>query len=243
MRIAITQPTFLPWLGWFDIAAQADELIVLDTVQFEKRSWQQRNRIVTRDGLQMITVPVLSKGRQGQPIHEVRVADTEVPTNLLRTVRMNYSRAPHFGAVFEELEDLVPRLFSTGLLVEVNEGLIDFLSRWLGIATPRIRASQVCASGSRGEYLAALCAARGADTYLSTPGASDYLREDLEHFSERGVRVMLHEFRHPQYRQLWEPFVPFASALDLVMMFGNDSGSFLATARGAWTELAAHSGR
>jgi hypothetical protein len=229
-------------MGWFDILAQADELIFLDTVQFEKRSWQQRNRIVTRDGLQMITIPVLSKGRQGQAIYEVRLADADSPERLLRTLRMNYAKAPYFRAVFGELEELLPRIFSTGLLIEVNEGLIDFLARWLGIATPRIRASEVAASGSRGEYLSAICAARGADTYLSTRGAADYLREDLVRFRERRIRVMIHDYEHPRYSQLWEPFAPFASALDAVMMLGPDSGQLLAASHGRWTELSASSG-
>lgn len=242
MRIAITQPTFLPWVGWFDILSQADESIVLDTVQFEKRSWQQRNRIVSRDGLQVITVPVLSKGRQGQAIHEVRLTDAGTPEKLLRTLRTNYARAPHFGPVFDELEDLVPRLFHTGLLIEVNEGLIDFLSRWLGIVTPRIRASQVTASGARGEYLAAICAARGADTYLSTRGAADYLSEDLVHFEQHRIQVLLHDYDHPRYPQLHEPFTPFASALDLVMMLGPESGQLLMDSRGGWTKLSTPSG-
>lgn len=237
MRIAITQPTFLPWIGWFDILAQADEFIVLDTVQFEKRSWQQRNRILTSQGLQMLTVPVLSKGRQGQTIGEVRLAETDPPDKLLRTLRMNYAKAPFFRPVFDELEDLIPRLFRTGLLIEVNLGLIDLLSRWLGITTPRVHASKVDAAGDRGQYLAGICEARGADTYLSTLGAGDYLREDLVHFERRNVRVMLHDYVHPHYPQLWEPFTPFASALDLVMMLGPESGGVLAGSKGGWTEL------
>lgn len=242
MRIAITQPTFLPWLGWFDILAQADELIILDTVQFEKRSWQQRNRIVTSAGLQMLTVSVLSKGCRGQAIRDVRLTETGPPEKLLRALQTNYAKAPYFSPVFEELEELVTRLFSTGLLVELNEGLIDLLSRWLSVGTPRVRASELDVSGDRGEYLAAICAERGANTYLSTRGAADYLREDLVHFGERDVRVMLHDYDHPTYSQLSEPFTPFASALDLVMMLGPDSGEFLRVNRGGWTALAATTG-
>lgn len=239
MRIVITQPTFLPWLGWFDIIAQADDLVFLDTVQFEKRSWQQRNQIVTREGLQMLTVPVLSKGRRGQAIHEVRLTETNPPDKLLKTLQVNYAKAPYFKPVFEELEDLIPRLFRTGRLIEVNEGLIDLLFRWLGVATPSVRASHLNASGDRGEYLAAICAERGADTYLSTRGAADYLLEDLPHFKKRDVRVMLHQYEHPIYPQTSKPFLPFASALDLVMMLGPESGEFLRANRGSWTELVA----
>ena len=63
MRVAISQPTYLPWLGYFDLIDQVDVFVLLDDVQFEKQSWQQRNRIKTPAGLQWLTVPVIFRGR------------------------------------------------------------------------------------------------------------------------------------------------------------------------------------
>ena len=67
MKIAIAQPTYLPWLGYFDLIDQVDAFVFLDNVQFEKQSWQQRNRIKTPTGLQWLTVPVAFRGRPEWP--------------------------------------------------------------------------------------------------------------------------------------------------------------------------------
>ena len=75
MTIAISQPTYLPWLGYFDLIDQSDTFVLLDSVQFEKQSWQQRNRIKTPSGLLWLTVPVVFRGRLEQRIHEVEIRD------------------------------------------------------------------------------------------------------------------------------------------------------------------------
>src|SRR3990167_8474438 len=71
--IAIMQPTYLPWMGYFDLMDQCDVFVLLDSVQFERRSWQQRNRIKTPQGELWLTVPVLSKGRREQKICQVEI--------------------------------------------------------------------------------------------------------------------------------------------------------------------------
>ena len=227
MRCMISQPTFLPWLGWFDLADQADLLILLDTVQFDKRSWQQRNRIRTAKGLEYVSVPVKSAGRFDQVIADVELADPAFGTRLLRTLRANYARAPHFAPVMAELETALPGLVATGSLAALNEGLIRLLAGWLGIDTPIRRASAIGAGGTRGEHLALLCKAVGASDYLSTAGAEEYLREDAAHFARRGITVHLHEYDHPEYTQLHAPFLPYACALDLVMMEGRGAGAVM----------------
>ncbi len=224
MRCMISQPTFLPWLGWFDLADYADLLILLDTVQFDKRSWQQRNRIRTARGLEYVTVPVRTSGRRHQAIYEVEMSDPDFENRLLRTLRANYAHAPHFKPVMSDLESDLPGLIATGRLAALNEGLIRILARWLGIETPMCRATEIGVGGRRGEHLALLCEAVGATEYLSTSGAEDYLREDATHFDTRGIMITLHEYVHPEYQQLRSPFFSHASALDLVMMEGPDSG-------------------
>lgn len=238
IRCAVSQPSFLPWIGWFDIFDQADRMVLLDTVQFEKQSWQQRNRITTGSGLLTVTVPVITKGRSMQRIREVELARSNFARKFLSTLQMNYSRAPHFEDVYGELEIMLPDLVATERLCELNVGLIEWLARRLGITTRTMRASESDATGTRGEYVAQLCATLGAAEYLSTVGAAAYLREDLPSFESRGIRVLIHAYEHPEYPQTHRPFVPYASALDLVMMLGPDSGEFLRANRGGWTELA-----
>lgn len=227
MRCMISQPTFLPWLGWFDLADQAQALVLLDTVQFDKRSWQQRNRIRTAKGLEFVTVPVTTAGRFTQTIAEVPLADPAFGTRLLRSLRANYARAPFFAPVMAELEQTIPPAIATGMLVDLNEALIRLLARWMGITTPMQRASALGAGGKRGEHLALLCKTVGAREYLSTAGAQEYLSEDHAHFTARGISVWLHEYMPPEYPQMHAPFLPYASALDLVMMTGHGSGDIM----------------
>lgn len=237
MRCAIAQPTFLPWLGWFDIFDQADEMVLLDTVQFSKQSWQQRNRIRTANGPLLISVPVQTRGRPKQSIQEVEIADKSFGVKFLRTLQMNYAKAPFFDSVFEQLSDELPPRFEEGRLSRLNEELIAIIARWLDITTPVRRASELPFSGGRGEYLSEICVGLGASEYLSTAGAREYLLEDLSHFTRRGVTVLMHDYQHPEYVQLGKPFLASASAIDLVMMYGPSSGDVMRSSSGTWTPL------
>src|SRR5271155_2267040 len=96
MRVAITQPTYLPWLGYFDLIDQVDAFVLLDSVQFEKQSWQQRNRIKTPNGLQWLTAPVRTKGRSAQLIKDVEIAETDFYIKHLNLIQTNYRNAPFF---------------------------------------------------------------------------------------------------------------------------------------------------
>ena len=237
MRCAISQPTFLPWLGWFDIASQVDLVVILDTVPFAKRSWQQRNRIRTADGLHMVTVPVYSSGKFLQNISDVKVADPGFGESFLRTIQGTYGRAPHFSDVFADLKSTLENSLAGGSLLSLNFGLTSFLARWLRVNTPFVMAASVPAKGKRGDYLAEICAAVGANDYYSTAGASEYLKKDLPAFEARNIQIFIHDYVHPTYRQLHEPFMSHASALDLVMMTGPESSAILKSSPGKWVPI------
>ena len=104
MKVAISQPTYLPWSGYFDLIDQVDVFILLDDVQFEKQSWQQRNRIKTPVGLQWLTVPVVFRGRLGQLIKDVEIRTADFCRDHCRAIELNYRRAEFFGTYFEDSE-------------------------------------------------------------------------------------------------------------------------------------------
>jgi len=237
MRCAISQPAFLPWLGWFDIAEQADLMVLLDTVQFAKRSWQQRNRIRTAKGLEFVTVPVKTSGRFEQTIREVEIADAEFGERMLRQVHAAYARSPYYKAVRLDLEAALGDPSCTAKLADLNLALIRVLLHWLKVETPLRLASELQGEGRRGAYLASLCSCVGADAYLSTAGAEEYLRMDASFFHGRNVAIFIHEYTHPHYRQLHDPFLSHASALDLVMMHGHASSQILREAGRRWRAL------
>ena len=231
--IAISQPTFLPWAGWFDLADQVDLLIVLDDVAFSKQSWQQRNRIRTREGLSYVTVPVQSAGRLGQLIRETELASAVFVEKLLRTIAQNYGRAPFYAHYFAELSQVMRAGAATGKLAELNCGLIEWLARHLEVQTPRVRSSELGVDGKRGAHVAKLCERVGASRYVSPPGAEEYLIEDRGEFDSRAISVSLHVYEHPIYKQCFEPFVPYASVLDLLLNHGEQAGAIVRSGRRA----------
>ena len=233
LTCCILQPTFLPWLGWFDIVDQADLLVILDDAAFSKQSWQQRNRIRTERGLEFVTVPVRTAGRLGQPIDEVTIASPDFVDSVMGRIRQNYRKAaffPHFSARFH---DVLTSAAESGLLCEVNVSVNEFLMEELGITTPVLRASSLGVEGVRGDRVAAICEAVGATRYLSPIGAANYLLEDRLSFDRRGIEVLLHAYDHPGYHQLHEPFEPYASVVDLLLNEGPGSLEILRSGRQA----------
>ena len=235
----IAQPTFIPWIGWFDLADQSDVMIILDDVQFSKQSWQQRNRVRTPQGLEYLTVAVKIAGRSTQLISEVELANLTLVEKLLRTIQANYARAPFFRDYFADLSDAMREGATTGKLAELNICVIRWIMHTLGICVPLIRSSTLKSEGVRGEYVAALCEEVGATRYLSPAGAQDYLLEDKAAFDRRDIRVELHVYDHPEYRQCFKPFEPYASVLDLIFNTGPQALAVLRSGRRAARPLAA----
>jgi WbqC-like protein family len=229
--IVIAQPTFLPWAGWFDLADQADLLIVLDDVAFSKQSWQQRNRIRTPEGLSCLTVPVRSAGRLGQRILDTELANTRFAEKFMRTIAQNYSRAAYFDQYFPQMCATLGQSSSSGKLRDLNCGLIDWLAANLRVNTPRVRSSELGIEGKRGAYVAKLCEHMAASRYLSPAGAEDYLLEDRAEFDSRSISVELHVYEHPVYRQCFQPFLAYASVLDLLFNEGEAAGDILRSGR------------
>ncbi len=238
----VLQPTFMPWLGWFDIVDQCDVVVILDDVGFSKQSWQQRNRIRARDGLQFLSVPVKTAGRLGQPIHSVEIADARFGAKALGRIRDNYKSAIHFAAFFGEFTNAVEEGVASGRLISLNMNLINAASRVLGMPTEFVQSSDVHAGGTRGNKVAQLCKALDIDIYLSPAGAAEYLVEDSQSFDERGIEVRLHQYEHPTYRQQFDPFLSHAGVVDLIFNEGPGSIEILRYGRRDSIALSRESG-
>jgi hypothetical protein len=245
VKLAIAQPTYLPWLGYFGLLDQVDQFVILDTVQFEKQSWQQRNRIKTPTGLQWLTVPVTFRGRLGQRIVDVEIREPEFWRNHLRAVELNYRRAPFFDHYYPSFSDLL-RSASSGLrLAELNVELLRWFLDALGIKTSLVRSSELTVDGKRTHLLAEICSVVGAKTYISPLGSADYLLHDLAILTDQKVNVVFQNYVHPSYRQLFPPFQSHASALDLLFNEGEDSMKIIRSgSHPPFTpeQVAAHSG-
>lgn len=224
MRVAIMQPTYLPWSGYFGLMRSVDLFIFLDSVQFAHRSWQQRNQIKTANGAQWLTVPVVSKGRRDQRIDHVEIDVTaRFKAKHLATIEQNYRKAAYYQQASEILS---PLRDSCEILADLNICLIKKISAQLGISTPMLRSSKLNGDGAKANFLASLCREVGATEYISPPGSWDYLN-DSNAFSQVGIPISYFNYEHPEYPQLFGSFLPYMSIIDMMFNCGQASLSFI----------------
>ncbi len=227
MIVAVHQPNFLPWLGFFYKWAACDRFVFLDDAQYSKNGFINRNRIKTPAGEQWISAPVRHKGRLGQTILETRLAeDHQWIKKVLGSIQGNYARAPFFEDYFPSLERALTD--PPPLLAELNLSLLGWAAGHLGLSTPTVRASELTGvQGTATERLVSICRALAADTYLSGAGGQKY--QDTDNFAAAGVELRQSDFDHPVYPQLWGDFWPNLSVIDLLFNVGPQS---LAVIRG-----------
>jgi hypothetical protein len=222
--LVVLQPGYLPWLGFFDQMRRSDVFVYYDDVQFDKGGWRNRNRIKCPDGPRWLTVPVKTKGRHPQRILEVEINNRQTwASDHLGSLRHCYSRAPYLDRYLPELEELLDRQWD--LLVELDIALIGKMAQWLGLSPTTMRSSKMEAKGSRTERLLELALELEATTYLSGNAAQDYL--DVELMAEHHIEVRWHNYEHPTYPQLHGPFMPYLSAIDLLLNCGEESAIIL----------------
>lgn len=215
--VAIMQPTFIPWLGYFALMDSADEFVYLDDVQYVKRSWQSRNRIRSGSDELMLSLGV-DKKTTTTSISDVRFSDSHKHKKLMKTLKANLGKAPHF----ELCEFIVDRAFadSDGYLSRFNTGTIDRIADVCGINTQRILASDLkIEAQEKATRLLAFCENLGASHYLSPVGSYDYLAE-YNPFENSAVELRFINYQHPEYSQGKNSFKPFMACVDALAWVG-----------------------
>ena len=223
MVVAIHQPQYLPWLGYFDKMLKADVFCFLDTVQYKKNEWQNRNRIKTADGWQWLTVPVTY--RFPQKIGEVGIDNTvNWGGKHLRALHTSYRRAPFFDRYILVFEEVLSRRWEG--IAALNLHMVQCLREILGIGgKPAVLSSRIEAADDPTQRLIDICQALGADTYLAGQGADGYM--DVERFRQQGIRVATQSFQHPVYPQLFDGFQSHLSVVDLIFNCGPESAEII----------------
>jgi hypothetical protein len=236
MKVAIHQPHYLPWLGYFAKWAAADRFIFLDTVQYEKNGWQNRNRVKTPAGPRWLTVPV--HAHLGTPIRDVTI-DTTQPwrERHLRAIEQAYAKAPHLPPYYSALGAFYRTDWDR--LAPLAVASASWLGQALGVATPVALASElgVEAAGPPDDAtarLVALCRAVGADRYLAGQDGARYL--DARQFAAAGIAVEVQRYVHPVYAQLHGEFAPFLSTVDLLLTHGDEALAILCGGN-TWSRL------
>lgn len=212
MILSAHQPAYLPWLGYFHKIVQADIFVYLDTVQFEKNSFINRNQIKTPQGPLWLTIPVKTKGHMSGSLGDTRIDDSQPwRSKHLKSIEMNYRRASRFEECFPKIEALLALQESN--LSDYCFHQLRFWLEELGIVNTRIvPSSKLPIASSKSDLVLELCQHFGAQQYLSGVLGRNYL--DAADFSKAGIAVEYQSFKSPVYPQLWGKFIPNLSVLD-----------------------------
>jgi len=222
--VGIHQPHYLPWLRYFEKIARADVFIVLDTIQYSKNGWQNRNRIRTADGSTLLTVPV--HARLGQTLDTIEIDNgARWRTKHWATIRQQYARAPYWKRYATDLEEAYARDWRT--LNELNDFMLGRFLRMLGIDTRIEYASRLDAPGTATQRLINLVKAVDGTAYYSGAYALEvYL--DAGELEAASIDLVLQQWQSPVYPQVHGgEFVPDLSIVDLLMNCGPESREIL----------------
>ena len=220
MRVAALQPGYLPWLGFFEQMYQADVFVIYDEVQYDKRSWRNRNRIRTADGWCWLTVPVLTKGVFTQKITEVRV-NNDLPWKRKhwKALLVNYQNTPYFKKYADFFEDVYKKNWE--YLQDLDVEIIKYIKDDLGIRAPLDFLSSHEIEGASTTRVVNLLLKLGADEFYNGAAGRRFFDEEL--FRKNNIRLIYQDYNHPVYKQRFPGFIPHLSIVDLMFNHGPES--------------------
>ena len=174
-HIAIMQPTFMPWLGYFSLISSVDEFVFLDDVKFDYRSWQHRNKILTKSGEVLVTVPVKHSNEGTKIIKNVEISDVwqKNKRKFMLTLNHSYSRTPYYQALISQFEEIIEN--ETVSLCSLNLKIINWACNLLNLKTLITLSSNLDAKGKKDIYLLNICKSLQASVYVSPPNSRPYL--------------------------------------------------------------------
>jgi hypothetical protein len=220
MRVAICQPNYLPWRGYFDLIRQVDLFVSLDDVQYTKGDWRNRNKIRTDSGVKWITVPVKYSFSGRQNINEVLIDYSRDWRNQhLTLLRMAYGNAPFYDCFYGELCEIITDEFPT--ICDLNYRLTSWILGKLSIETPIVSSVMIPSKGKKEERVLEILKSVDASVYLSGPSAKNYLSPTR--FLSEGIEVEFINYDYPKYLQVFPGFEGGVSIVDLLFNQGPSS--------------------
>lgn len=220
MIVTIHQPEHLIWLGLVKKIQDADVFVILDSVQFEKNYFQNRNKIRTKDGWVWLTVPV-KKTSLHTNIKDIEISyDNDWQKKYLKSIQVNYSGTDFFDFYYKEIEFIIKK--NHKYIVDLNVELIEWVLEKFNIKGKKIiRSSSLnIKEGIGGSNVCLeICKYFGNCVYLAGPSGKDYLV--LNDFKKENIEVVFHEFTSPTYKQKYKNFEPNMSSLDFLFNTGN----------------------
>lgn len=216
------QPTFNPWLGYFDLINSVDKFIFLDTVQLNQQSWQTRNKIKVNNKEYLISIPIVkSTSKFDLLIKDTKIKETFnfAKKKLLKTIYQEYKKSEYFEKNISFIEELIN--FNTNSLCDYNINIIEKICNKLGIKTELIKASSLeSIDEKKSNLVLTLCKNINAQEYYSPFNAKEYLDKDLELFNQNSIKVIYQNYKHPIYKQVGNEFISYIGIFDLILNHG-----------------------
>lgn len=218
MKVAIHQPNYLPWIGYFDKLDQVDQFVILDKALHSKSSYIHRSKIKTPNGSLTLTIPLKNKE---QPINELQIADDDKwQRNHWKAIESNYKRTAYWLTYKDGFEQLYHEKWTH--LCPFNIALIHHIKTLLNIPTAIVLESDFQQDfGRKNERNVNIVSHLGGDAYLSGTGARVY--NDESQFHERQIQLIYQDFKHPIYPQRWGNFQPNLSIIDMLFHCGPET--------------------
>ena len=237
MICVILQPTYLPWIGYFDLIDSSDVFVFYDDVQIVKNtsnSFDIRNRMKSKDGEVWIKVPLIKKSLKDMKFNNTVIDDTHNwREKHLRTMNLLYSRAKYYDEVYPFISELIKIKYTT--IGDINIKLIIEICKKINIQVHFLKSSDIGISGNNKiNKLVNICKECVCDKYLSPFGAHKYIEKDngRKEFDIQRITLLYHNYEHPIYNQLFGEFRPFMSIIDLLFNVGfKDSLYFIRQGR------------
>ena len=150
--IGILQPSYIPWIGYFDQINKCDVFVLYDDVQYDKNGWRNRNKIKTANGPVWLTIPVLTKGKPDQKLCDIKIDNKyNWREKHIKTIKMAYAKAPFAEDYIPEFEQILQEDWE--LLIDVNLAVLNLLLAWLNINTPIHLSSRQHIEGEKSEKI------------------------------------------------------------------------------------------
>ena len=229
MTVAIHQPNFIPWVGYFNKISKCDLFVLFDDVQFPRaKTFGNRVEIKTNNGPVWLTVPVLHRGEL-KNFNEIEIDNVQNwAAKSIKTIKLAYQKAACFKDYWDEFESIYLRKYD--LLTELNIALMNYAITATGISTRLVLSSEIpgTAGLTGAEKIMGILKHLNATEYLSGKGAGSmrYIVED--DFNVANIKLVWQKYEPKPYRQLWGgDFVPNLSIIDLLFNEGAESLTFI----------------
>jgi hypothetical protein len=218
-KIAIMQPYFFPYIGYFQLINSVDEFVIYDNIQYTKKGWINRNRILCNESDKLITLP-LKKDSDFKDVFERKLSDTWIDdrNKILNLIKTSYRKAPFFNDVFEIVQKCL--LYDNQNLFNFIFNSIKIINEYLEIKTKMILSSSVNIDHSlkSKHKVIAICKEMNATTYINAIGGVDLY--DKDEFLENKIFLNFIKSNSLNYKQFDNEFIPWLSIID-VMMFNS----------------------